>query len=60
MKQYLLFVFDDYHPEGGWNDFIQSFDSEQGAIDCVLVMKLNKYENYQIVDIQTGLVTKKG
>ena len=31
MKKFLLFVGDAYYPEGGWNDFVDSFDSVEEA-----------------------------
>lgn len=51
MKRYLLFCFDSYYPGGGWNDFVDSFDSvyeanKRGASDT--------QENFQIVDSTTG------
>lgn len=52
MKQYLLFGFDQYYPSGGWNDFLDSFDSvEEATMDC---HKYGDHEYYQIVDSQTG------
>jgi hypothetical protein len=27
MKRYFLFVFASYYPAGGWDDFVESFDS---------------------------------
>lgn len=27
LKRYLLFAFNDYYPAGGWDDFVESFDT---------------------------------
>jgi len=31
MKKYLLFFYMGWEPQGGWSDFIDSFDSIEGA-----------------------------
>ena len=51
VKKYLVFMFDDYYPGGGWNDFVNSFDSiEEGK----KVIWDEKQDNSQIVDSHTG------
>jgi len=41
MKKYLLFVYDQFDaPEGGWGDFIDSFDT----INEIFVYTKTKYE----------------
>ena len=60
MKQYLLFVGTDYYPGGGWNDFADSFDSSQGALD---ELKKGKYSGdwFQIIDsVKSEIVGKEG
>jgi hypothetical protein len=32
MKRCLLFAGFDYYPSGGWNDFVESFDSFEQAV----------------------------
>lgn len=51
MKRYLLFVGDNYYPEGGWNDFRGAFDSIDDAINYVLGL-LNR-DWWHIVDTHT-------
>lgn len=34
MKQFLLFAGNVYYPNGGWGDFVASFDSLQEAKDA--------------------------
>jgi len=32
MKRYWLFAGDNYYPDGGWNDFVGTFDAVQDAM----------------------------
>lgn len=32
MRRYVLFGSSRHYPEGGWNDFVQDFDSESEAV----------------------------
>jgi hypothetical protein len=34
MKRYLLFMGDDYYPEGGMNDFVGDYDTVEDAIQA--------------------------
>jgi hypothetical protein len=47
MKKYLLFTFDCYYPNGGMNDYYDSFDTVEEARAVV------KTDYYQIVDKHT-------
>lgn len=64
MKRFLLFGGDQYHPSGGWLDFIDSFDTEQEAVDHVSTNNLeessHRAEWYQIVDVAIGQVVQDG
>jgi hypothetical protein len=51
MKRYLLFCFNDYYPSGGFNDFENSFDTIDEAINYFETKK--EYSNCQIVDKDT-------
>src|SRR5580704_12587199 len=31
MKHYLVFIFENYYPSGGWGDFVDSFDTIERA-----------------------------
>ena len=51
MKRYLLFSFDTYYPDGGWNDFIGDFDNVEQAL---LALKQDSpYPEYHIIDTLT-------
>jgi hypothetical protein len=52
MKQYLVFVFDQFYPLGGWDDFVGSYDSIEEARRAALKRQIDVY---QIVDGQTGI-----
>jgi len=60
MKRYLLFAGFDRYPEGGWGDFIDSFDSCEEAMaegiaqDDDLGDKYRRYEWYHVIDSETG------
>jgi hypothetical protein len=57
MHRYFLFVFEDYYPSGGWNDFVCDYASIEEAFDAYLSEhKNNGSDSYQIVDSQTGKV----
>lgn len=51
MKRFLLFVYDKYYPNGGWNDFRGDFDTIMEAKDKLLTMI--EVERWHIVDINT-------
>jgi hypothetical protein len=59
MKQYLLFVGDDYHPCGGWEDFHSCYESVQEA-KLVGVKALKGYSWWHIVDLTTYKVVARG
>lgn len=50
LKRYLLFMYDDYYPGGGWNDFRGSFDTPEEAMTEAL--KLN-YDDADLIDRET-------
>ena len=50
MKRYLLFCWFDYEGMGGWNDFVESYDTIKAAVDNVP----RRFDNYHVIDIQTG------
>lgn len=61
MKRYALFSGARYYPGGGWNDFQGTFD------DAALAEKAGErsmepylMDWWQVVDLETGLVLKKG
>jgi hypothetical protein len=60
--KYLLFVFDDYYAEGGWNDFHGAFASI-ADVKLYLIEERDKRaggqppcDNAQIVDIESKTV----
>lgn len=52
MNRYLLFVWDQYYPSGGFNDYYSDFESEEEALACWAQMNSRDYG--QIVDLVTG------
>jgi len=51
MKRFWLFMFDNYYPTGGMNDFVDSFETKADAVQAV-ASKSRDY--YQILDSRTG------
>lgn len=45
MKNYLSFYWDNYYPEGGMNDFIDSFDTINEAIISIEHVRKKKCES---------------
>ena len=64
MKRFLVFMYSEYYPAGGWNDFKGSFDSKEEILDnckrvgtgyCAYVKFLNHSDEYlEIIDVETG------
>lgn len=51
--KYLLFIYLEYDPEGGWDDFHGLFPSEQAAkkaIEAIIAKRVSKLHG-QIVDL---------
>jgi hypothetical protein len=58
MKRYLLFAGELYYPSGGWDDFVNSFDT----IEECMAAETNTTSGYdwaQIVDTTTGKIIGK-
>ena len=55
MKRYLLFMYYDYYPSGGWNDFAGDYDTVEEA----LKVERNR-DNWHIVDTETMTVIETG
>lgn len=53
MKRYLLFTMHEHEASGGWNDFVDSFDSVEEAVAAV------KDPCYQVVDVTIGKVVRQ-
>jgi hypothetical protein len=49
MKRFLLFAGDNYYPEGGWDDFINSFDTLEEV-----ELNLGVCDWFHVVDSTTG------
>lgn len=49
IKRYLVFDYSDYYPGGGWDDFVDSFDTLEEA---------RKIESREIIDLETGIDVK--
>lgn len=52
LKRYLLFAGGEYR-EGGWHDFVDSFDTVGEALPGY------EHDWYHIVDAQTGLIVSE-
>lgn len=55
MKRFLVFVGDDYYPQGGWRDFRGDYDSQAQAMDAIgqlaaLRMRGQWWGWWQVVD----------
>lgn len=62
-KQFLLFVCEKYYPQGGWADFVDSFDdADEAAKAAEPVMKSNYGSDqwWEVIDLSTGRVIKEG
>lgn len=58
MKRYLLFAGSWYYPGGGWNDFVESFDTLEEAMEHPDAIQ-EEYTNwYMIVDSTDGQIVK--
>lgn len=64
MKRFMLFVGQSFYANGGFLDFVDSFDSAQEAVDCAV----SKYdppdgmfadEWWHVVDIETQQIVAK-
>ena len=58
MKRYLSFAGANYYPEGGWDDFVGSFDTPQeaAAAGVAEVDELGMTGWYHVVDATTGKI----
>jgi hypothetical protein len=60
MKRYWLFQFDQYYPQGGMNDFVESFDSLEEALVHYKKLKNHfKGDYYHIFDSQNQTIISK-
>jgi hypothetical protein len=57
MKRFLLFAFDSHYPRGGWDDFRDSYDTKEEAVEAVAKMKC---EWWQVVDSEAGDIVCSG
>jgi hypothetical protein len=56
MKRYALFAFEGYYPNGGWSDFIGSFETQEEAKNA----RPERMEYFQVVDLTTGQIVDEG
>ena len=52
MKRFLLFAFGSYYPDGGWGDFVDAFNTVEGAKEAAAELQGPNGEHQQIVDLQ--------
>ena len=54
-KRFVVFIFPEYYPSGGWTDFHDAFDTFGAAKDS-LDQDRNDYEEGHVVDLCTGKI----
>jgi len=55
--KYALFVYDEYYPQGGWNDLFGVYETfEKANSQYKKLKKKKKYDFFQIVNLETGTV----
>lgn len=61
MIHYLLFGFEVSYPNGGWNDFIQRFNTKEEALEYLKRLSLEdtRQDFFQVVCIAGNTVMKK-
>ncbi len=47
----MVFTYSEYYPNGGWCDFLDSFDSLEDAIKAAVTD-----DHQHVVDLETGLM----
>lgn len=60
VKQFLLFGFDKYYPEGGAEDFVADFDTLEEAEEFVKTHNPKRRDLYNIMDLATLSVVNEG
>ena len=58
MKKYLLFTFSNYYPCGGFEDYVDIFDTIEDAYNF-WINTIDKDSNCQIVDYTTLKIVKE-
>lgn len=59
MKRFLLFTFESYSKDGGANDFVDSYDTLEGAKGIGDYQIAKGYaQDYNIIDTLTGEIHK--
>ena len=54
IKRYAVFAGHYYYPSGGWDDFKDSFDTQDEADDAAIYFYGISLDWVQVVDITTG------
>ena len=60
MQRYLLFMGSNYYPSGGWEDFVGSFPSVEGALVYALEGHGHSRDWFQVVDLISGEIVRQG
>lgn len=59
MKRFILFIWDNYYPLGGMNDFKGCFDNLESAVELAdSCIEFKDCEHYQIYDTHDMKVVK--
>lgn len=54
MNQFVLFAGDNYYPGGGWQDFVDSYDTVEEAVAAGKPDEDDWGKWYHVIDITTG------
>jgi len=54
LRQFLLFAGANYYPAGGWDDYIDSFDSVEDAKAHVDAQASMRFDWWHVIDMTTG------
>lgn len=54
MNGYLVFKFEKYYPDGGWDDFHAAYGSKEEAVKMAMeLVRSRKVDYAQVVDLST-------
>lgn len=59
MKRYWLFMYSEYYPRGGMNDYQGSYDSIEACRKKIIEVNEGwEHEYYHILDVQEGVIVE--
>jgi hypothetical protein len=55
MKRYIVFMYDNFYPTGGWHDYLGRYDTKEEAKEAGLAAQTKTGRDYvDIVDLETN------